>query len=53
MISRRTLEGALKWALRDLRLDDETAMETRSLDQNIIKSKFWKILTGADLGHCD
>lgn len=26
MMSRRTLEGALKWALRDLRLEDETSV---------------------------
>jgi hypothetical protein len=29
MMSRRTLEGALKCALRDLRLEDETSASSR------------------------
>ena len=31
MITRRTEEGALKWALRDLRREDERAGEVKGL----------------------
>jgi hypothetical protein len=38
MMSRRTLEGALKWALRDLRLEDEMSVGEMSITD---PSKNW------------
>jgi hypothetical protein len=54
MMLRRMLEGALKCALRDLRLEDEmAAIKTLILELQESVENGDRILTCADLGHCD
>lgn len=54
MMLRRTLEGALKCALRDLRRLEETAVQLSAFRYSSIR---WLmatvVLTGADLDHFD
>lgn len=53
MMLRRMLEGALKWALRDLRLEDEMAAGDL-LILGFLKNRLkLLLLTVANLGHCD
>jgi hypothetical protein len=54
MMLRRMLEGAPKWALRDLRLDEEmSAGDLLILTSFESRVEWLSVLTNADLGHCD